>query len=261
MIDAPPPHQQLTAPAGDVRPLPGGAFEVVELFADLGIRALVTTRAAGDFNLGGADPVTEVMGRWASLRATVGATGPGSRFATATQVHGNRILRHHPGWEGWLRADAADGHFSAARGIGFAVTVADCVPVFLAHPTGATAIVHAGWRGTAGGILPAALALFRAQGLASADVRVHLGPAICGKCYEVGAEVYAELTHRQPSGSRHVDLRGLLADQARAAGVVTVTSSGGCTRCNNDTFYSHRAGDAGRQVASIIALDRSVALT
>jgi YfiH family protein len=260
LIDAPPP-QQLTAPVGDVRPLPGGAFEVVELFGDLGIRALVTTRAAGDFNLGGAEPVAQVMGRWASLRATIGASGPASRFATATQVHGNRILIHQPGWEGWLRADAADGHFSAARGVGFGVTVADCVPVFLAHPAGATALVHAGWRGTAGGIVTAALAVFRQQGLAPAAVRVHLGPAICGKCYEVGTEVYAELTHRQPSGSRCVDLRALLADQARAAGVVTVTSSSACTRCNNDTFYSHRAGDAGRQVASIMALDRSVALT
>jgi polyphenol oxidase len=233
--------------------LQAGSLEWVEELAELGVRALVTTRAAGDFNLGGDEPVAEVMARWGALRSALGAAGPASRFATATQVHGNRMLLHEPGWSGWLRVEGADGHFSGARGTGLGVTIADCVPVFLAHPAGPVALVHAGWRGTAEGVLPAALAVYRAQGLALADLRVHLGPAICGQCYEVGPEVYERLTGSPATGPRTINLRAILAAQARAAGVLAVSASDRCTRCNNDIYFSHRAGDAGRQVAAIIA--------
>jgi hypothetical protein len=229
------------------------AFEPVEEFADLGVRALVTTRAAGDFNLGGTSEVGAVMRRWESLRSTLGAQGPGSRFATSAQVHGVRIIRHGADWEGWVRVESADGHLSAVPGTGLGITIADCVPIFLAHPSGAVAILHAGWRGTAGGILRAGLAVFRAEGLAPRDVRVHLGPAICGRCYEVGPDVYAKLTKRESAEAKTVDLRELLSAEARSVGVVAVSTSRRCTRCDNDEFFSHRAGDAGRQVAAIIA--------
>src|SRR5690606_7559315 len=99
---------------------------------------------------------------------------------------------HEAGWAGWLRADGADGHLTVLPGTSFAVTVADCVPVFVAHPTGAAALLHAGWRGTAAGILPAAVRLLADRGAAATHLRVHLGPAICGACYEVSPDVYAE---------------------------------------------------------------------
>jgi YfiH family protein len=239
--------------AGDGPSLPEASFDWVDELADIGVRALVTRRLAGDFNLGGAEPVAQVMGRWNALRSVLGASGPESRFASSLQVHGSRILQHQPGWTGWLRADAADGHFTTATGTGLAVTIADCVPVFVAHPTGAIALVHAGWRGTADNILPAVLAVYQGLGMGLAEVRVHLGPAICGRCYEVGPDVYARLTGLVVRGPRPVDLRALLTAQARSAGVAQVSVSSRCTRCDNDVFYSHRAGDAGRQVAAIIA--------
>jgi YfiH family protein len=133
------------------------------------------------------------------------------------------------------------------------VTIADCVPVFLAHPSGTVGLLHAGWRGTAGKILSAGLAMMRADGLALRDVRVHMGPAICGRCYEVGPDVYKQITGRESSGPKTVDLREMLALEARAAGVMHVSISARCTRCDNDVHFSHRAGDGGRQVAAIIA--------
>ena len=166
----------------------------------------------------------------------------------AAQVHGARVLVHDAAWSGWLRSDGADGHLAATPATSCAVTVADCVPVFVAHPSGAIALLHAGWRGTAGGILPAALRLLAERGLAAADVRVHTGPAICGDCYEVSPDVFARLTGRAVDAPAPVDLRAVLADQARAAGVRHVSTSERCTRCDNDRFYSHRAGDAGRQL-------------
>lgn len=225
--------------------------EVVESFDDLGVLAFTTSRAAGSFGTGTDEPVRDVMARWSALRALLG--GSAVRLATATQVHGNRVIEHGGAWRGWLRGEDADGHLCAARGTAMAVTVADCVPVFLAHPSGATAALHSGWRGTAARITEQALARFRARGLRASDFRLHCGPAICGRCYEVSASVYAELTGRDPGGPTTVDLRAIIADHARAAGVRSVTISSLCTKCDNDRFYSHRAGDAGRQLGVIVA--------
>jgi copper oxidase (laccase) domain-containing protein len=63
--------------------------------------------------------------------------------------------------------------------------------------------------------------------------------------------VYAQLMRRTVTAPAAVDLRALLADQARLSGVKQVDVSPLCTRCNNDRFYSHRVGDTGRQVSVI----------
>jgi YfiH family protein len=223
------------------------AHLAVPTFERFGVRAFVTTRAAGDFNLTGEVP--GALERWHALhRALAGAGAP--RLASAKQVHGTRVLVHEAGWQGWLRVDDADGHIVMGAGAA-AVTIADCVPVFIAHPAGAVGIVHAGWRGTADGILPEGLRLFAAQGFPVDECVVHLGPSICGRCYEVGVDVYERLTGWPTKRPRHVDLRALLAEQASQLGVARWSASGECTKCDNTDFYSHRAGDAGRQVACI----------
>ena len=216
-----------------------------------GVHAFTTTRASGSFGVLTNEPVREVLGRWDRLRTELRARGP--RFATATQVHGAEILVHHPVWEGWLRGTEADGHLAVERGTALVVTVADCVPVFLTHPSGAIALLHSGWRGTAGRIVERAIAAMMHRGFPAAELRVHTGPAICGKCYEVSGDVYAKLTGQDPGRPTTIDLRGLIADQARAAGVRHITTSPSCTRCDNDRYFSHRAGDAGRQLGVSVA--------
>ncbi len=221
----------------------------------MGVTAFTTTRRAGSFATHSDEPVRDVMRRWDDLRSSLQWTMPATatRFATAKQVHGTRVVEHDGVWDGWLRVSEADGHFANTRGTAMAVTIADCVPVFLAHPEGAAAILHSGWRGTAARIVERALAAFSRQGLAAADLRIHLGPAICGACYEVSADVASALTGQPASGPQHVDLRALIAEHAKHAGVNAITTSPSCTRCDNARFFSHRAGDAGRQVAVIIA--------
>jgi polyphenol oxidase len=220
-------------------------------FEPFGITAFTTTRAAGSFSTQSAEPVGEVTARWAALRTALRAQAP--RFATASQVHGTRIVEHDGAWEGWLRVPEADGHFAPARGTAMAVTIADCVPVFIVHPEGATALLHSGWRGTAARIIERAIAAFRRQGFAPAELLMHLGPAICGRCYEVSADVGAALTGHTAGGPVRVDLRALIAGHARAAGVTRITTSAWCTRCHNDRFFSHRAGDVGRQLGVLVA--------
>jgi YfiH family protein len=227
--------------------------ELVEPFRALGVTAFTTGRAAGSFGLQSDEPVREVMARWAALRALLGGTG--TRLASATQVHGRRIVEHAEGWSGWLRVDEADGHLTTVRGTAMAVSAADCVPVFVAHPAGAAAIVHSGWRGTEAHIAVHAIRRLAELGFEPSELLVHCGPAICGRCYEVSAEVAARLTGRPAHGPQRVDLRALVAEHAAAAGVRSISVSDRCTRCHNDRFYSHRAGDAGRQLG-VLLLDR-----
>ena len=225
--------------------------EPITEFDAWGIRAFTTTRAAGTFSLLSDEPVSDVMARWSALEADV--RDAARRVVSIRQVHGDRVVVHTGGWDGWLRSGEADGHLAIEKGTALTVGIADCVPVFLAHPSGVVGLIHSGWRGTAARITAKAVEACDRYGIAAAELAVHLGPAICGRCYEVSADVREQLTGQPTTRPGNVDLRSLIAEQATAAGVKRVTVDSACTRCDNDRFFSHRAGDAGRQIAVIVA--------
>jgi YfiH family protein len=172
----------------------------------------------------------------------------------ARQVHETRIVVHDRVGKGVLEAEgAADGHATVDTGVLLAVTVADCVPVYvLDADVRAVALLHAGWRGAAAGILPRGIALLGQRwGTDPGRLLVHLGPAICGACYEVGPEVFRALGVQVPQDHGPVDVRAALARQARTAGVPTesITVSDVCTLCGDRNLFSHRGGRSERQVA------------
>ncbi|MDT8435160.1 MAG: polyphenol oxidase family protein [Gemmatimonadota bacterium] len=215
-----------------------------------GIVAGITVRPA-DFGLAGPAGVAETAARFESLAAALGFPA----LAVARQVHGTRVLTVGPDGGGGLRIPGrADGLAADRPGLLLAVTVADCVPVYLADPgSGAIALLHAGWRGAAAGILARGLrALARLRGGAPADVHVHLGPSICGSCYEVGPEVLGRFG-LCTDGPRGLDLRARLADEAVRCGAdpARISISPRCTRCDRERLHSHRGsgGRAGRMAA------------
>jgi hypothetical protein len=171
----------------------------------------------------------------------------------ARQVHGDIVLLHERPPAGLLIAPDADGHITRVPGTLLAVSVADCVPIFVAAPGArAIALLHGGWRGVAAGILERGVALLATSfPVEPADLWVHFGPAICGACFEVGPEVVAGLGIQANDGATHVDLRAHLADRAIAAGVTPdrISMSEFCTRHGSSPFYSHRGGCAERQIA------------
>ena len=230
-------------------PLAGGLR--VDEFDAIGVVAFTTTRASGSFGLGSTEPVADVMGRWNALLDECRAHGAPA-LASAAQVHGAAVEVHGAGWRGWLRGKERDGHVTAERGVAMAVTIADCTPVFLAHPGGAIGVLHAGWRGVAAGMMERGVEAMRLLGAPADELLVHFGPAICGQCYEVGPEVIAAVTGERASGPRLLDLRANLAGRARRAGVRQLRISDWCTQCHNGWLFSHRAGDAGRQLAVIL---------
>ncbi len=135
------------------------------------------------------------------------------------------------------------------------MSTADCVPVFVVDPENrAVAALHAGWRGAASGVLERGLEVMADRvGSNAARAHLHLGPAICGHCYEVGPEVFETLQQPVPATPTPIDLRAVLAQRAMDAGVPRgqVTVSEHCTRCGDCGLFSHRGGDRERQVGYI----------
>lgn len=234
--------------------MPLGSAEPVAGLPD-GVLAWTTTRADGSFGLGSQEPVGAVLDRWAALQDRLAAMSI-ERLATAHQIHGAVVTRHAGGWQGWLRLRGVDGHITNTPGTALAVTIADCTPVFVAHPAGAVAALHAGWRGTAARILDVGLDALALLGYPADECVVHLGPSICGPCYEVGPEVFSAVYGVPATGKGQLDVRDVLRDQARHRGVTQLSTSPACTRCHNNRFFSHRGGDQGR-LLGVIALQSS----
>ncbi|MGH7520798.1 MAG: polyphenol oxidase family protein [Gemmatimonadales bacterium] len=231
-------------PAGDVA-VP--RLELTEWAERYGLVAGITTRPLS-LGLWSDEPVGQVIGRWRAFRAAFGARFPA--IVLSHQVHGTEVRWHETVPEGWLILDGLDGHATVDRGVLVTVTVADCIPVYLAVPEkGAIALLHAGWRGTAGGALGRCVELLKWRSFAKAsDLVMHCGVGICGACYEVGSEVADRFGM---AGSSHLDLRDILAQQARELGIREVSISPWCTAEGRDRFFSHRAsgGRDGRMVA------------
>ncbi len=110
-----------------------------------------------DLGLWNSSQVGATMSRWREFRRSI----PGfSSQVLAHQVHGTRVLWHDQVSPGWTLIEGADGHATTEAGLLLLVTVADCIPVFLVAPDRrAVALLHAGWRGTAGAILGRGVAM------------------------------------------------------------------------------------------------------
>lgn len=216
-----------------------------------GIFAFTTKRSAGSFGFGSSETVATVWDRWSTLQDGLSALGV-SRLASATQVHGAVVEQHHAGWQGWLRMRGVDGHVTNVPGTALVITVADCTPIFIAHPAGAVAALHAGWRGTAARILDVGLDLLESIGYPADECAIHLGPAICASCYEVGPEVLTAVFGQSHTSHGQLDIRAVLTEHAHKRRMASVASSTWCTRCDRDHFFSHRAGDDGRQLGVIV---------
>lgn len=225
-----------------------------------GLAAGITAAGAGpggdeaDFGLTTSGPAWTLFRRLEGLAGQLGF--PAS--AVGRQVHGDAVTCLSPAPEPGLRVPGeTDGLVTDATGLLLVVTAADCVPVYLLDPaTGGLGLLHAGWRGVAAGILSSGVRAMAARfGASTGRLRVHLGPAVCGSCYEVGPEVPEALGLRAgPStGTLTVDLRDELARRARRLGIAgeRTTRSAWCTRCRADQFHSHRGRgeDAGRMAA------------
>jgi len=184
-----------------------------------------------------------------------------------------------------------DGLMTNTPGLLLAVQTADCIPVLVAdRRQRVVAAFHAGWRGTVKRIVESGVGRMRLEyGCRPNDMIAAIGPGIGACCYAVGEEVLSSfesqftyfadlfcevydsdpvrtkypmlfLTQRAPGHSPigpslHLDLIEANRRQLLAAGLParSIKVVGGCTSCQRDLFFSHRAsqGHAGRMMSVI----------
>ena len=220
-----------------------------------GLRHVFTTRTGpgtGDGNLslsGGRDRAAALEER--SVWSAFLGVDPGD-WVVGGQVHGAGLHVAGRADRGRGACDPSgvipetDGLLTAECGLPLYVAVADCAAVLLLAPGPALAVVHAGWRGLAAGILPKAVeGLAGLSGRPPAEFLAGISPCIGPPGFEVGEEV-AELapeSRRFRAGGRwHVDLPGWAADQLEASGLApaAVETAGLDTMARPDLFFSHR---------------------
>ena len=189
-------------------------------------------------------------------------------------------------------APQGDALITREPGLLLVVQTADCVPILLADPKGpAIAAIHSGWRGTVRRIAAKALGRMQMDfGTKPEDVIAALGPGIGQSCYEVGTEVATEFQaqfpnardwfegpfdrladsdndpnwlpwltmkppgHQPPPPRVQLDLIAANRAILEAAGIPArnISSSGFCTGCRTDLFFSFRKErTTGRMMAAI----------
>jgi YfiH family protein len=209
-----------------------------------GAHALFSARAEGNMSSVSGDRAGAAADARERLRAGLGV----ERLVRGHQVHGTVVRRvltlpaeEPPG----ARLPDADGQATTLTGMAMMVLTADCLPVALASEN-AVAMVHAGWRGLAAGVLESGVAALRELGGEQRIVAV-IGPGAGPCCYEVGPEVTAAFGGAHLDEGR-IDLRAIARDRLLAAGVAEVGGVPACTICD-ESFFSHRreAARAGRQ--------------
>jgi YfiH family protein len=214
-----------------------------------GARAVFTTRRGGfstgpyaSLNLGrltGDDPEAVDRNRQALIDQIQ------RPMAMIRQVHGTNVIPATAHRNGDL--PEADGQMTGQAGVAPLVMTADCLPVAVATP-GAMAMLHAGWRGLAGGILARGVEMVRQLG-AEGPLSAAIGPGAGPCCYEVGDEVHAAFGSWARTGN-NLDLKRIARHQLEAAGVEAVFDIAMCTICGDPSlWFSHRRdrGVTGRQ--------------
>ncbi len=223
-----------------------------------GVRALFTSRRGGvsappydTLNLGRltGDDAGAVDANRDRLAALCGI--PRERVLQGRQVHGTAVARPGAPPPAGVAPAPADGQATAVPGLAPLVLTADCLPLVLAAD-GAVAVIHAGWRGLAAGIVEEGVAALRALG-ADGPAEAAIGPGAGPCCYAVGAEVHAAFAARgHASASRpdgHLDLKAVAAADLREHGADAVHDAGVCTICDPRWFSHRRDGTTGRQAA------------
>lgn len=180
-------------------------------------------------------------------------------LTTVRQIHSNRVITaRHSGDLG-----EGDALITNVPGVQLSIRTADCLSILIADPVNrVVAAVHAGWRGTAQGIVLETLhAMAKEFGTVSENVVIAIGPGIGSCCYEVGIDVarlfstwFPEYRDLKDTPVK-IDLAEANLRQIRRNGGISgqIDSSGLCTRCLAGEFHSYRRDReaAGRMVSAI----------
>ena len=211
-----------------------------------------------------AEDAEAVMGRRRQFADQVGFDL--DRALMTVQEHGANVVtfhRRHP--EGGQCVFSTDALATDVPGQAIVTYHADCFPVMLAdRERGVVAGAHAGWRGALAGVATRTVqALHLAYGSDPDDLDVLIGPGICVRCYQVGADVAQQFPDRYGREDRYLqgegsdirlDIAALVRLQLEDEGVRPdrIHAAGWCTK-EEDRWFSHRGGRPGRFLSAVVA--------
>jgi YfiH family protein len=146
------------------------------------------------------------------------------------------------------RGEPGDGLWTDEPRLPLLAMSADCLPIAVVRREGprAIAILHAGWRGLAAGVVAEGVAA-----LGDGEKAAIVGPAIGPCCYEVGSDVAARFDEDLVAGGK-LDLWRAAERALRAAGVASVERVDLCTSCHPDLFFSHRRSGRERGAQGVL---------
>lgn len=221
-----------------------------------GLNYFTTTRVGGhsqgpwrSWNLGAhcGDEQTKVQQNQTLLQSLL--PGP---IRWLDQVHGAQVVQYKHHNKEPVAVYTADAAFTRDANCVLAVLTADCLPIVISDAgSSIVAVVHAGWRGLAAGVVSQVAAALQRHSAAT-QWFAWLGPAIGPQHFEVGHDVYVAFTQDSPQDAQYFKPLGAdkwLADlpnlarlrlQRSFAGQVQVHQSGHCTYANDELFYSYR---------------------
>jgi YfiH family protein len=164
------------------------------------------------------------------------------RLSFNRQVHSPTV--HRAGG----RREVGDGLWTDEPGRPMLAFSADCLPIAIARADGERrlAVLHAGWRGLAEGVVAAGVGA-----LGPGETAAVVGPAVGPCCYEVGEEV-SSLFDDDLTVDRRLDLWSAAERALRSAGVARVERIDLCTRCHPELFFSHRRSGLARGAQGVI---------
>lgn len=223
------------------------------------VRAGISNRADGPMKLLGEAALDESALRHRADFFATQDIDPRT-IITAGLVHGTKIVTVNLEEAGEF-ISATDGLITNAPGVVLSVTVADCAPIFVIDPVHrAIGLAHAGWRGTADGIITALIRTMMAEFSTNPmEVLVEIGPHLQLHHFEIQADVAARF--REIPGAIRAEGEKLLLDLSaayrfeleglRIPASQTVISEE-CTYCHSGRYFSYRR-DRPTQVEAMIA--------
>ena len=218
------------------------------------VRCVFTTRLAGDLSLlgrTGREREAAITAR-RSLRDALGI----AEWTELKQVHGDTFIKN-PEATAVDEAPAieADGLATDRKNHALCIKTADCQGIILAHPQGHIAAIHVGWRGNVLRLVQTAVAAFCLDhSLDPAEVCAVRGPSLgYAEFVNFNREWPAAFAPWYNQATRTMDLWSLTRRQLSDAGLKAhnIYSLDLCTYSLNSLFFSHRRGDAGRQMALV----------
>jgi YfiH family protein len=174
---------------------------------------------------------------------------PAATLAFNRQVHSTTVRCARAG----ERGEPGDGLWTDEPGLSMLAMSADCLPIAVVRTGGtpALAVLHAGWRGLAEGVVAAGVSVLRDESGDAPGLAAIVGPAIGPCCYEVGPDVSSLFDADLTRGGK-LDLWSAAERALRAAGVERVERVDLCTSCHPELFFSHRRDGRARGAQGVL---------